>query len=104
MQVVAGSNPSCHISLQCRYYFCQYFFSKVVFFLQSFFQGFIRFVTHASFFKISNVNLIYMRKVRVRFRVRVSPMKDAIRTIKDATDRLRFLNAHRRHIAGKNVS
>ena len=39
-----------------------YIFFKSCFFLQNFFQDFIPFVTHASFFKISNINLIYMRK------------------------------------------
>ena len=43
--MVAGSNPSCHISLQCRFYFFQYFFQKL-FFFQTFFQDFIRLVTH----------------------------------------------------------
>ena len=87
MQVVAGSNPSCHISLQYRFYFFLIFLFQKLFF-KVFFQDFIRFVRHASFFEIFNINLIYMRKVW--FRVRVSQ-------IKDATDRLRFLNAQRRN-------
>ena len=49
-------------------FFLNIFFQKL-FFSKFFFQDFILFVTHASFFKMFNLNLIYMRMAGLGLRL-----------------------------------
>ena len=58
---------SCRFESQLSHFFVMSVLFFLIFFFKScffkvFFQDFTRFVTHASFYKIFNINLIYMRK------------------------------------------